>query len=123
MTGPGQRPTPARSNPFRVHVERTQSDRVLRWVCRRVDLIGDVSAPAGSALAEMVSVGELHAALGRDGDLLVDFGTASHAQDPHVVARVHEAIVEALTTDPWEATRSETLIPAGSLTVRRRTAR
>lgn len=102
------RPGGDRSHPLRLHVERTRSERVLRWVCHRPDLVDDVTPPPESALARAISGGRLRAAVGRDGDLYVDFGDPDALEDPIVVRGIHDAVVSSLANGRWEATASVT---------------
>lgn len=103
-------------DPRRVHVERTGSPRVLRWVCRRADLVDDLPSPAGSPLAALAAHGVIRRAVGRDGDVIVDFGDATAIADTDRVRRVHDAVVATLAIEPWERTVSVTPV-----TLRRRT--
>ncbi len=93
-----------------IHVERTPSPDVLRWVCRRPDLDGTPRPPSGSQLERLISDGVVTSLAVRDGDILIR--VAPHA--PSSVMRIHDAVVDALRTGSWRSTPEWT-----SVTIRR----
>lgn len=97
----------ARRDPNRVHVERTASPTVLRWVCRRPDLDHTPVPPTGGRFDRLFADGTVVSVDVARGDLLVAFGSPAAVADRAVVARVHDAVVEALGSPEWRAGGAE----------------
>ncbi len=108
MTGRPDVPDRSSASPWQVHVEQTRLPNVLRWVCRRRDLVDDVTPPSGSALAMLID-DDVRWVVGRDGDLVIAFTDAGAVEDTARVRRVHDAVVATLRIDPW--TRGASLTP------------
>lgn len=80
-----------------IHVERTASPGVLRWVCRRPDLDGTPVPPSASQLERLISDGVVTSLAVRDGDLLLHVAPDTTSN----VAHLHDAVVDALRIGAW----------------------
>lgn len=101
-TGPSRR-----VGPPKMHVERTSSPLVLRWVCRRHDLSGTPLPPVGSHLSEALGEGTITAISFDDGDLLIAFPDATATANRELLGRIDEAVREAVALPGWSAPREE----------------
>ena len=85
-----------------LHVERTGSERVLRWVCRSDDLQDRQPAPLDSELGRLADSGRIEAAGSDAGDVLVWFRSESEVQDRTLVREVHRAVATDAATGSWK---------------------
>ena len=84
-----------------LHVERTGSGRVLRWVCRSDDLQQRQPAPSDSELGRLVDSGRIEAAGSDAGDILVWFRSESDVEDRTLVREVHRAVSADVASGSW----------------------
>ena len=84
-----------------LHVERTGSERVLRWVCRSDDLQDRQPAPLDSELGRLVDSGRIEAAGSDAGDVLVCFHSEADLQERTLVSEVHRAVGADVASGSW----------------------